>query len=216
MTKQLDHLIEAKKEHEDLLLERAALLLNEKKLKIRDQQRLLATAKVDEKKLAEVQATRRPGGKKAPANSSKNKRKGPTPVDEDESDEAFDKMDVDEEEEEANDSEQEDMTTPDEDETEDDEEEAPPPPPSKVKGRIGGGRATKASDKEEARKPARNASGASGSSATAQHEHEDEDKIPPPRQLPFSSAKRAVAAPKPGPGAQVDGADDSTESDDEL
>lgn len=44
---QLDDLICAKKEHEDALLEKFRELLNSKKLKIRDQQRLLATAKVD-------------------------------------------------------------------------------------------------------------------------------------------------------------------------
>ena len=47
LNQQLDELIEAKKEHEALLLEKFQALLNAKKLKIRDQQRLLASAKVD-------------------------------------------------------------------------------------------------------------------------------------------------------------------------
>lgn len=47
LSEQLDELIEAKKEHETRLLEKFQALLNTKKLKIRDQQRLLATAKVD-------------------------------------------------------------------------------------------------------------------------------------------------------------------------
>ena len=47
LNKQLDELIEAKKEHENSLLQKFRELLNAKKLKIRDQQRLLAGAKVD-------------------------------------------------------------------------------------------------------------------------------------------------------------------------
>ena len=43
---QLEDLINAKKEHENALLEKFRELLNMKKLKIRDQQRLLAAAKV--------------------------------------------------------------------------------------------------------------------------------------------------------------------------
>lgn len=44
---QLEDLVKAKKEHEDELIGKFVLLLNEKKLKVRNQQRLLATAKVD-------------------------------------------------------------------------------------------------------------------------------------------------------------------------
>ena len=50
LQKQLEELIEAKKEHEASLLEKFALLLNEKKLKIRDQQRIIASAKEDPRK----------------------------------------------------------------------------------------------------------------------------------------------------------------------
>jgi hypothetical protein len=45
---QLEDLINAKNEHEDSMLEKFRDLLNSKKLKIRDQQRLLATATVDQ------------------------------------------------------------------------------------------------------------------------------------------------------------------------
>lgn len=44
---QLDDFTKAKKDHEDALLEKFRELLNTKKLKIRNQQRLLATAKVN-------------------------------------------------------------------------------------------------------------------------------------------------------------------------
>ncbi len=47
LNEQLEGLIKAKEEHEEILLEKFMKLLNEKKLKIRDQQRLLAGAKVD-------------------------------------------------------------------------------------------------------------------------------------------------------------------------
>jgi hypothetical protein len=44
---QLDSIVQAKVEHEGLLLHKFTELINSKKVKIRDQQRLLATAKVD-------------------------------------------------------------------------------------------------------------------------------------------------------------------------
>ncbi|KAI9852052.1 MAG: hypothetical protein M1838_002021 [Thelocarpon superellum] len=47
LTRQLDDLIKAKKEHEDTLLQKCRELLNRKKLKIRDQQRLLQGAILD-------------------------------------------------------------------------------------------------------------------------------------------------------------------------
>ncbi|KAI4258737.1 MAG: hypothetical protein L6R42_004924 [Xanthoria sp. 1 TBL-2021] len=74
---QLEELIQAKKEHEDTFLQKCALLINEKKGKIRDQYRLLATAKVDPKKLRAVQAARRPGSpsRQSSGPSAKGKRK---------------------------------------------------------------------------------------------------------------------------------------------
>lgn len=47
LTTELDMLVRAKKAHEDELLSKFAALLNAKKLKIRDQQRLLKSAKID-------------------------------------------------------------------------------------------------------------------------------------------------------------------------
>lgn len=47
LQRQLDEFIQAKEESELQMLEKFRLLLNAKKLKIRDQQRLLARAKVD-------------------------------------------------------------------------------------------------------------------------------------------------------------------------
>lgn len=47
LSRQLEDLIRAKSQHENQLVANFAQLLNEKKLKIRNQQRLLASAKVD-------------------------------------------------------------------------------------------------------------------------------------------------------------------------
>lgn len=44
---QLEELIKAKTEHDDQLIAKFAQLLNEKKLKIRNQQRLLASVNID-------------------------------------------------------------------------------------------------------------------------------------------------------------------------
>jgi hypothetical protein len=44
---QLDGIVQAKAEHEGLLLHKFAELINSKKVKIREQQRLLGTAQVD-------------------------------------------------------------------------------------------------------------------------------------------------------------------------
>lgn len=46
---QLDDLVKAKEEHEEMLLIKFVQILNSKKAKIRDQQRLLARANVDTK-----------------------------------------------------------------------------------------------------------------------------------------------------------------------
>ncbi|KIX94150.1 uncharacterized protein Z520_10176 [Fonsecaea multimorphosa CBS 102226] len=56
LQRQIDELVEAKAEHEKQMLSKFALLLNEKKLKIRNMQRILSTAKTDQKKLKELQA----------------------------------------------------------------------------------------------------------------------------------------------------------------
>ncbi|MCJ1244309.1 hypothetical protein MMC30_001507 [Trapelia coarctata] len=72
---QLEDLIKAKKEHEKALLEQFRELLNMKKLKIRDQQRLLATAKVNVDTAKHVRAARSPSASAAPASSRPSKRK---------------------------------------------------------------------------------------------------------------------------------------------
>ena len=50
LNSQLEELIQAKNDHDDQLIAKFVQLLNEKKLKIRNQQRLLSSAKIDPSK----------------------------------------------------------------------------------------------------------------------------------------------------------------------
>ena len=72
---QLETLIKAKAEHEDSLLRSFRDLLNTKKLKIRDQQRLLASAKIDLKQAARLQNARSTSKPRAATASRAGKRK---------------------------------------------------------------------------------------------------------------------------------------------
>lgn len=95
----LEELVKAKADHEEELISKFVLLLNEKKSKIRNQQRLLSTAKVDQKKLQQMQKTLdgkgrraesiRAGKRRADANAGEGEA-----ADNDSSD-AFENMDVD-------------------------------------------------------------------------------------------------------------------------
>ena len=89
LTAQLDELIKAKQDHEDVLMARFCQLLNAKKLKIRDQQRLLAGAKIDSNLAAQVQRTRANDGQRLPGRSREGKRKAARSTPNDEDDEAF-------------------------------------------------------------------------------------------------------------------------------
>ena len=72
---QLETLIKAKMDHENFLLQNFRELLNSKKLKIRDQQRLLASAKIDPKQAAELQNARSTSKSRAATASRAGKRK---------------------------------------------------------------------------------------------------------------------------------------------
>ena len=58
LNNQLEDLIKAKRDHEDSLLRNFRELLNTKKLKIRDQKRILASANLDPKQAAKIQGAR--------------------------------------------------------------------------------------------------------------------------------------------------------------
>lgn len=89
LTTELDGLIKAKQEHEDTLMARFCQLMNAKKLKIRDQQRLLAGAKIDPNLAAQVQRTRANDSQRLPGRSTRGKRKATRTTPNDEDDEAF-------------------------------------------------------------------------------------------------------------------------------
>ena len=75
LEQQLEDLIQAKKAHEEELLGKFALLLNEKKLKIREQQRLLAGAKIDPNAAKKVERAKEVAKGRMPEASRKGKRK---------------------------------------------------------------------------------------------------------------------------------------------
>ena len=98
----LDELVKAKSEHEEELISKFVLLLNEKKLKIRNQQRLLSTAKVDKTKLQQMQKTLEGRGRQVES-SRAGKRRADAQADEEEgaqneSSDGFEKMDLDKQE----------------------------------------------------------------------------------------------------------------------
>ena len=91
LNSQLDDLVAAKRDHEEALLIKFKDLLNNKKLKIRDQQRLLASAKVNTGRAEDVQKTRGRLKSSKPEQTRPGKRKaaedeGPQTSDEDEED----------------------------------------------------------------------------------------------------------------------------------
>lgn len=71
LTAQLDALVQAKEAHESDLLNKFAALLNAKKLKIRDQQRLLAGAEVDPAAKQAISESRGASSSKEPASKTK-------------------------------------------------------------------------------------------------------------------------------------------------
>ncbi|KAI1475114.1 hypothetical protein F4774DRAFT_398440 [Daldinia eschscholtzii] len=197
---QLDELIKAKDEDETQLLEKFRDLINEKKVKIRQQQRLLASASIDPEKLANVNGNQKTR-KHVPKASRASKRK--VKEEEESSDEGFEKMDV---EENDNESVQPDMEEDDGDTTAGetasgaDTDEDPAPPPVK-------------SQRNQAAVPRRNtrASAAVEEDSQSDDSQEKSKPLPPPRRLPFMKNRSPVA---PARKQQVD--DDETESDDEL
>ncbi|KAH8677984.1 hypothetical protein BX600DRAFT_141505 [Xylariales sp. PMI_506] len=201
---QLEDLIKAKEDDETQLLEKFRDLLNEKKLKIRQQQRLLESADIAPEDAENVKSSQG-GGRKAKTSRGGKRKAVPEPA-QDDSDDGFEHMDVDrdsavkdepEDEGRRMDDIEERQTTEDETESEAEEsEEDSPPPPPKTRGRgKGKGKATVSP-------PPRAARGRKAVSA-----EEQEVKSPPPkRALPFNNRQQVTR--------QQD--NDETESDEEL
>jgi hypothetical protein len=192
-------MVKVKNDHENELIEKFSLLLNEKKLKIRDQQRLLAGANVDPAKVDAVERSRTPAGSTSAGPSKARKRKTERELQDDSnSDDGFEKMDVDVQA--PNDSQDEQAETPDQmstaDEASDDEVPQTLPPTRETGGD------TKAAGRDVTAKP---------STSTAQAEPES---LPPRRELPFSKkppSKRAPPSPKPAATGESETESDNDE-----
>ena len=96
---QLVDFLKAKAEDEDQLISKFVLLLNEKKLKIRNQQRILRTANIDEKKLRELQSSTDGKHRKPDSSRARKRRAGMQAEDyeaeEQDSSDGFETMDID-------------------------------------------------------------------------------------------------------------------------
>ncbi|RYC53879.1 hypothetical protein CHU98_g12331 [Xylaria longipes] len=223
---QLDDFITTKEEDETQMLEKFRDLLNEKKLKIRQQHRLLAAAKVDPEKLAKIgggdgQDVHRNAG---PSRSSK--RKASVKEEEGESDDGFEKMDIDKQDggdnastntqpESGSDVDENQQLSTDNDATASDPDTDDEPQTRaevKRKGVSPPGRITKpkASASKQTAGPSRSTRAATQKqAAAAASDSEDEDSVPPPpRALPFMKTKQKAPSPKPAD-------DDETQSDDD-
>lgn len=188
-------LVKLKNDNENQLLEKFALLLNEKKLKIRDQQRLLASSTVDPAKVEEMEEGRETRSRSAgPSRKGKRKAAQSAAAESDDESEVLEKMDVDEKVEEDSEQEPERTPEPSETETEDDTSEPVLPTRSnKVVSTIRPKAQTRASQKAKTPEPA---------------------ALPPKRELPFAQKKQEAAAPQ-RQAKKVTHEDSETEDDDD-
>ncbi|KAI9774930.1 MAG: hypothetical protein M1840_000146 [Geoglossum simile] len=194
LDKQLEDFIRAKVEHDNELLEKFVELLNAKKLKIRDQQRLLDAAKMGSSTVIHTQPA---GGPAATAPRSR-KRKAATPESSGDDGAGIEKEDANEE----TPGEVESASTPektDEDETEDDEDDAqfqsrPPAPQPRAR---------------------RGARGSKGSGHEAVTRKGKVSSPPPPRQLPFAKREASSGGGRARRETNDGGDDETGESDDD-
>lgn len=217
LTTQLDDLVKAKKSHQDEMLRKFAALLNTKKLKIRDQQRLLAHAKVDPKAADQVHSARSANGHK-PATSRSSKRKANDNLDASETDDdGFEGTDLGDRIDQDDDMRQESLTPEISDvDTEDDSDggfaPAPVPSQSQRSQRPGGDVASREKTLDtpvpKEVKPA----------------YKEPEMAPPPRrELPFARKDKPVSSfqtlPKPSTtlaSSRPPPVTDDDETDDEL
>ncbi|KKK16062.1 hypothetical protein P175DRAFT_0458910 [Aspergillus ochraceoroseus IBT 24754] len=114
LNRQLEEFITSKNQHEDQLMADFVRLLNEKKLKIRNQQRLLASTNVDPEKLSEMEETTTTSRLKPNAKKGSKRSAAAINDSDSESEGGFEKMEVDNAAQKAADG--------DEDETDDDDD----------------------------------------------------------------------------------------------
>ncbi|KAF7195641.1 hypothetical protein HII31_02959 [Pseudocercospora fuligena] len=211
LSTELDMLVKAKREHEDELLSKFAALLNAKKLKIRDQQRLLNGAKVDPVAAEEISSARasRTSTRKAGA-SRGGKRKAnsaapPSPEEQQHDDDDAETVDGTEDADGA--SRREQIT----------------PEPSDADAATDSEGEDEDVMKKSAAGPAASLRSLTGRSQRAEDTTENMDldeNLPPPRKLPFNSKKSAPesvkkSTPPPTSNTNDVGEDDETD-DDEL
>jgi hypothetical protein len=193
ISEELTQMVKLKNDHEHNLIEKFSLLLNEKKLKIRDQQRLLASAKIDPAKAASVERSRTSAkaGSAGPSKARK-RRAGQVAEDQSDSDDGFEKMDMDDQEQ-PTDSEDEPPRTPDRGSTPETESEDEPPRAPPARKGVG-------DDKPAA--------------CNAVPEASESDALPPRRELPFS--KKSAPKQAPPPKAAAAGHSETESDDDQL
>lgn len=186
---ELDELTKAKHDHEKELLSKCAALLNEKKLKIRDQQRLLSHSKVDPDVAENVKSERSKDPVSRKAGSSRSKRKA--------KDEEVDRPMTEDDEEQTPAAS--DVETADEDEGDEDDEEdggfAPAPAASQ----------TSTTQMTTAR----------ASRSQASQRVEIDEELPPARALPFKS-KTGRPTPPASSSTKPVAEEEDEETDDEL
>ncbi|KAI0205642.1 hypothetical protein F4808DRAFT_239877 [Astrocystis sublimbata] len=228
---QLDDFITTKDEDETQMLEKFRDLLNEKKLKIRQQHRLLAAAKVDPKKLANIAGGDDEDVHHDAEPSRSRKRKVQVKEEEGaESDDGFEQMDIDKPDGDGNagdsaeielgsDVEDQQQTTDDDDATASDpdtDDEPSTTARAKEKKATSPGQLTKpkAPASRQTAGPSRSTRAASQKQATgaAASNSEGGDKVPPPpRQLPFMKTKPAAPPPKPSDDDETESGEDDSE-----
>jgi hypothetical protein len=212
---QLDDFIKTKDETEAIMLQQFMQLLNEKKRKIRDQNRLLATVKVDSSvgmsiyhshpdrtdtrhAATAVQSTRNETKPRSAGASRQSKRKAPARSAEADlkAEPDSDQMEIDEAKVEEQDSDEALAATPDPSDDETDEEDVPAP-------------SIRAKSSETLR--------ASSVAKTSKEDPKINGKPPPKRELPFGRpATRSRQPEKPSlPAPETDNDDDATD-DEEL
>ena len=203
---QLEELIRAKDEDETALLKKFRDLLNEKKVKIREQQRVLAASgsfnashpgttsqEPEEVKIKEEEPTKKPTSKptRKAGKSRASKRKAPASkrIEEESEDEGVQAMEVD------------DVQPVDDQETD--------------PGNTTEGTASASSDDEDVGIPLRSRGERAAPPAAEPREktppRKAKEQPPAPRNLPFGNKKSTKPAPAPAPAAGSE-----TESDDEL
>lgn len=203
LEKQLEDFLEAKRQSQNEMAEKFMVILNEKKKTIRDQQRLLAGAKVDKITATAVQSNRKTATPRKPGPSRTSKRKA-VAKEEPVSQAAEEQMELDEE---TEDEEQlQEASTPDRmsgDETEDEGLESPKESASQSKGKSPDGSNTRSTR----------------TASTTKTSNPAQTREPPPRrELPFGRRntrnKPEEKQPSPPPAEEED--DDDETDDEEL